>query len=170
MTLRRTKSMTTKLIPILAVATLVACCANAQPKMELKDLKQKASYSIGADIASNMKKQEIDIDVKSLTAGFSDAFAGGKMLLTEAEMKERKALIEDAKSATQAALAEGIVPGGGVALLRSEKSIEKLDLEGDEKLGASIVKNSLRYPLEAIATNAGVDGPVVVNRVRHMIR
>ena len=81
MTLRRTKSMTTKFIPILAVATLVACCANAQPKMELKDLKQKASYSIGADIASNMKKQEIDIDVKSLTAGFSDAFAGGKMLL-----------------------------------------------------------------------------------------
>ena len=84
----RNKSMTSKLIPILAVATLVACCANAQPKMELKDLKQKASYSIGADIASNMKKQEIDIDVKSLTAGFSDAFAGGKMLLTDAEMKE----------------------------------------------------------------------------------
>jgi chaperonin GroEL len=83
-------------------------------------------------------------------------------------MKERKALIEDAKSATQAALAEGIVPGGGVALLRSEKAIEKLDLDGDEKLGASIVKNSLRYPLEAIAANAGVDGPVVVNRVRQM--
>ena len=87
---------------------------------------------------------------------------------TETEMKERKALIEDAKSATQAALAEGIVPGGGVALLRSEKAIEKLDLDGDEKLGASIVKNSLRYPLEAIAANAGVDGPVVVNRVRQM--
>jgi len=87
-TLRRTKSMTTKFIPILAVATLVACCANAQPTVELKDLKQKASYSIGADIASNMKKQEIDIDVKALTAGFSDAFAGGKTLLTEAEMKE----------------------------------------------------------------------------------
>jgi chaperonin GroEL len=83
-------------------------------------------------------------------------------------MKERKALIEDAKSATQAALAEGIVPGGGVALLRSEKAIEKLDVEGDEKLGAAIVKNALRYPLEAIAANAGVDGPVVVNRVRHM--
>jgi len=60
------------------------------------------------------------------------------------------------------------VPGGGVALLRSEKALEKLDLEGDEKLGASIVKNALRYPLEAIAANAGVDGPVVVNRVRHM--
>jgi chaperonin GroEL len=55
-----------------------------------------------------------------------------------------------------------------VALLRSEKAIEKLDVEGDEKLGAAIVKNALRYPLEAIAANAGVDGPVVVNRVRHM--
>jgi len=87
---------------------------------------------------------------------------------TETEMKERKALLEDAKSATQAALAEGIVPGGGVALLRSEKVIEKMDLTGDEKLGAAIVKNSLRYPLEAIAANAGVDGPVVVNRVRQM--
>ncbi len=87
---------------------------------------------------------------------------------TETEMKERKALIDDAKSAVQAALAEGIVPGGGVALLRSEKVIEKMDLTGDEKLGAAIVKNSLRYPLEAIAANAGVDGPVVVNRVRQM--
>jgi chaperonin GroEL len=87
---------------------------------------------------------------------------------TETEMKERKALLEDAKSATQAALAEGIVPGGGVALLRSEKVIEKMDLTGDEKLGAAIVKNSLRYPLEAVAANAGVDGPVVVNRVRQM--
>ena len=83
-------------------------------------------------------------------------------------MKERKALIEDAKSATQAALAEGIVPGGGVALLRSEKVLDKLVLEGDENMGVSIVKKALRYPLEAIASNAGVDGPVVVNRVRHM--
>ena len=91
---------------------------------------------------------------------------------TETEMKERKALIDDAKSAVQAALAEGIVPGGGVALLRSEKSIENLiakgELDADEKMGASIVKQALRYPLEAIAANAGMDGSVVVNRVRHM--
>jgi len=87
---------------------------------------------------------------------------------TETEMKERKALIDDAKSAVQAALAEGVVPGGGVALLRSEKALEKLSVTGDEKLGVAIVKNSLRYPLEAIAENAGVDGPVVVNRVRQL--
>lgn len=80
--------MTSKLIPILVAATAVACSATAQTTMELKDLKQKASYSIGADIASNMKKQEIDIDVKALTAGFADAFAGGKMILTESEMKD----------------------------------------------------------------------------------
>lgn len=80
--------MTSKLIPLIVAATAVACSATAQTTMELKDLKQKASYSIGADIASNMKKQEIDIDVKALAAGFADAFAGGKMLLTEAEMKD----------------------------------------------------------------------------------
>ena len=91
---------------------------------------------------------------------------------TETEMKERTALIDDATSAVQAALAEGIVPGGGVALLRSEKSIENLiakgELDADEKMGASIVKQALRYPLEAIANNAGTDGSVVVNRVRHL--
>lgn len=86
--LRRTILMTSKLIPILVAATAVVCSTNAQTKMELKDLKQKASYSIGADIAANMKRQEIDIDVKALTAGFADAFSGGKTILTEAEMKE----------------------------------------------------------------------------------
>ena len=61
-------------------------------------------------------------------------------------MKERKALLEDAKAATQAALEEGIVPGGGVALIRCEKALDKLDLKGDEKLGAEIIRNVLDYP------------------------
>jgi chaperonin GroEL len=87
---------------------------------------------------------------------------------TETEMKERKALLEDARAATQAALAEGVVPGGGVSLLRSEKSLDKLGLEGDEKLGAEIIRKVLEYPLRYIAENAGVEGPVVVNRVRQM--
>ena len=87
---------------------------------------------------------------------------------TETEMKERKALLEDAKSATQAALEEGVVPGGGVALIRSDKVIAKLGLEGDEQLGANIVKNALDIPMRSIAQNSGVDGAVVVNRVRHM--
>jgi chaperonin GroEL len=87
---------------------------------------------------------------------------------TEAELKERKALFDDAKAAVAAALEQGIVAGGGVALLRSEKAIKKLDLTGDEKHGGEIVANVLHYPLRYIAENAGVDGDVVVNRVRQM--
>ncbi|MCA9222066.1 MAG: molecular chaperone GroEL, partial [Planctomycetales bacterium] len=87
---------------------------------------------------------------------------------TETEMKERKALLEDAKAATAAALQEGIVPGGGVALIRAEKAIDKLGLEGDEKHGADIIRNVLDAPLRAIAQNAGLEGAVVVNRVRRL--
>jgi chaperonin GroEL len=87
---------------------------------------------------------------------------------TETEMKERKALLDDARAATQAALAEGVVPGGGVALLRAEKSLDKLKLEGDLALGVEIIRKVLDYPLRYIAENAGVDGAVVVNRVRQM--
>ena len=83
-------------------------------------------------------------------------------------MKERKALMDDAQHATKAALEEGIVPGGGVALLRCEKVIDKLELTGDEALGAKIVQRVLDAPLRAIAENAGLDGAVVVNRVRQM--
>jgi len=89
---------------------------------------------------------------------------------TETEMKERKALFEDARAATQAALEGGVVPGGGVALLRSAKVIDKLELDGDEAIGAEIVKNVLDAPLRAIANNAGKDGAVVVNRVLRMNR
>ncbi len=85
---------------------------------------------------------------------------------TETEMKERKFLLEDAQHATKAALEEGIVPGGGVALLRSAKAVEGLHLEGDELLGAKIIANVLDQPMRAIAENAGQDGAVVVNTVR----
>jgi len=81
-------------------------------------------------------------------------------------MGERKALLEDAKAATQAALEGGIVAGGGVALIRSEKALSKLKLAGDEQFGADIIHNVVDRPLRAIADNAGVDGAVVVNRVR----
>jgi len=87
---------------------------------------------------------------------------------TESELKERKFLFDDARNATQAALKEGIVTGGGVALLRCEKVLKKLDLDGDERHGAQIVANVLHFPLKYIAQNAGVDGDVVVNRVRQM--
>jgi chaperonin GroEL len=87
---------------------------------------------------------------------------------TESELKERKALFDDARAATAAALDEGVVAGGGVTLLRAEKVARKLELDGDERHGAEIVANVLNYPLRYIAENAGVDGDVVVNRVRQL--
>ncbi len=84
---------------------------------------------------------------------------------TEAEMKEKKARVEDALHATRAAVEEGIVPGGGVALLRTAKAIEDAALEGDEKIGASIVRRAIESPLKQLCANAGVDGGVVVQTV-----
>ena len=86
---------------------------------------------------------------------------------TEVEMKEKKLRIEDALAATRAAVEEGIVPGGGVALLSAAPAVDKLvaTLEGDEKTGAVIIRKALEEPLKQIAVNAGVDGAVVVNTV-----
>jgi chaperonin GroEL len=85
---------------------------------------------------------------------------------TEIEMKEKKARVEDALHATRAAVEEGIVPGGGVALLRCQDAIESLKLEGDEAIGAKIVLRALEEPLRAIAANAGAEGATVVQQVR----
>jgi chaperonin GroEL len=85
---------------------------------------------------------------------------------TETAMKEKKARVEDALNATRAAVEEGIVPGGGVALLRASKAVEKLKLEGDEKVGANIVKRALEEPIRQIVENAGLEGSVVVEKVK----
>jgi chaperonin GroEL len=85
---------------------------------------------------------------------------------TETEMKEKKARVEDAMHATRAAVEEGIVPGGGVALVRSIAAVEKLKLEDDEKIGANIVKRALEEPLRTIASNAGFEGAIVIGKVR----
>jgi chaperonin GroEL len=85
---------------------------------------------------------------------------------TEVELKEKKHRIEDALSATRAAVEEGIVSGGGVALLQAESALDKLDLEGDYATGATIVRRSLAEPLRWIANNAGFEGSVVVEKVR----
>jgi chaperonin GroEL len=114
---------------------------------------------------SDYDKEKLQERLAKLAGGVAQIKVGAA---TEAELKERKALFDDARAATHAALAEGIVPGGGVALLRSEKAIKKLDLSGDEQLGAQIVANVLHHPMRYIAENAGVDGDVVVNRVRQM--
>ena len=85
---------------------------------------------------------------------------------TETEMKEKKARVEDALHATRAAVEEGIVPGGGVALLRCLNAIDALKLEGDEQIGVEIVKRAVESPLRALAQNAGVEGSIIVQEVK----
>ena len=114
---------------------------------------------------SDYDREKLQERLAKLAGGVAQINVGAA---TETEMKERKALIDDAKAATQAALAEGIVPGGGVALLRCEGALSKLKVEGDEAFGVKIIRNVLDYPLRSIANNAGLDGAVVVNRVRQL--
>jgi len=114
---------------------------------------------------SDYDREKLQERLAKLAGGVAQINVGAA---TETEMKERKALMEDARAATQAALEEGIVPGGGVALLRCAKVLDKLEVNGDEALGVKIVQNVLEAPLRIIAQNAGQDGAVVVNRVRRM--
>ena len=85
---------------------------------------------------------------------------------TETEMKEKKARVEDALHATRAAVEEGIVPGGGVAFIRAQKVLENLALEGDEKIGAEIVRRAIEQPLRTLADNAGKEGALIVQEVK----
>jgi chaperonin GroEL len=85
---------------------------------------------------------------------------------TETEMKEKKARVEDAMHATKAAVEEGIVPGGGVALLRASKALDKVKLDGDQKVGLEIIRRAIEEPMRWIATNAGEEGSIVVSKVK----
>ncbi|MCL2348574.1 MAG: chaperonin GroEL, partial [Planctomycetaceae bacterium] len=114
---------------------------------------------------SNYDREKLQERLAKLAGGVAQINVGAA---TETEMKERKDLYEDARAATKAALEEGIVPGGGVALLRCDKALAKLEAVGDEQFGIQIVRKALESPIRAIAENAGVDGGVVVNRVRQM--
>ena len=116
---------------------------------------------------SDYDREKLQERLAKLAGGVAQINVGAA---TETEMKERKALIDDARAATAAALEEGIVPGGGTALLRTRKAVEKLvkSLEGDHAAGARIIHNILDQPMRAIANNAGLDGAVVVNRVVQM--
>ena len=85
---------------------------------------------------------------------------------TETEMKEKKARVEDAMHATKAAVEEGIVPGGGVALLRAQTPLADLELSGDQQIGVNIIRRALEEPMRWIASNAGHEGSIVVQKVR----
>ncbi len=112
---------------------------------------------------SDYDKEKLQERLAKLAGGVAVIKVGAA---TETEMKEKKDRIEDALHATRAAVEEGVVAGGGVALLRAQRALEKLVLEGDEKLGALIVTRALEEPLRIISANAGFDSSVIINKVK----
>ncbi len=115
------------------------------------------------ETTSDYDKEKLQERLAKIAGGVAVINVGAA---TETEMKSRKAVVEDALHATRAAVEEGIVPGGGVAILRAIPEIENLKLEGDERVGADIVKRALEEPARQIAANAGYEGSVVVHRLK----
>jgi chaperonin GroEL len=121
-------------------------------------------------IKGEIEKTDSDYDREKLQERLAKLSGGVAVIkvgaATEVELKEKKHRIEDAVQSTKAAVEEGIVPGGGVALLNAQAALDKVDLEGDEATGASIVRRALEEPLKQIAVNAGLEGGVIVEKVR----
>ncbi|MEK6713770.1 MAG: chaperonin GroEL [Nitrospirota bacterium] len=115
------------------------------------------------ETTSDYDREKLQERLAKLVGGVAVINVGAS---TETEMKEKKARVEDALHATKAAVEEGIVPGGGVALLRCISALDKLKLDGDQKLGVNIIRRSLEEPIRQIANNAGLEGSVVVERVK----
>src|SRR5947208_3673840 len=158
--------------------------------VKLEDLGRAKKITIDKDnttiVAGAGKASEIEGRIKQIRAQIEETtsdydreklqerlakLAGGVAVIkvgaaTETAMKEKKARVEDALNATRAAVEEGIVPGGGVALLRCQKALDKLKVEGDEKVGAHIVRRALEEPIRRIVENAGLEGSVVVEKVK----
>jgi chaperonin GroEL len=178
------------------IAILSGCqaiTADLGTKLEnltLKDLGRAKTITIDKDstilIAGAGKKEDIQARVKQIRSAIEDTtsdydrerlqerlakLVGGVAVIkvgaaTETEMKEKKARVEDALHATRAAVEEGIVPGGGVALLRAIPALQELTLIGEQLHGVNIVRRAIEEPLRQIAQNCGVEGAVVVNKVR----
>ena len=158
--------------------------------LTLKDLGRAKTITIDKDkttlVEGAGKKEDIQARVKQIRAQVEDTtsdydreklqerlakIVGGVAVIkvgaaTETEMKEKKARVEDALHATRAAVEEGIVPGGGVALLRTLPALAKLKLDGDQEYGVNIIRRAIEEPLRQIAQNGGDEGAVVVNKVR----
>jgi chaperonin GroEL len=121
-------------------------------------------------IKSEIEKTDSDYDREKLQERLAKLSGGVAVIkvgaATEVELKEKKHRIEDAVQSTKAAIEEGIVPGGGVALLNAQVALGKVDLDGDELTGAVIVRRALEEPLKQIATNAGLEGGVVAEKIR----
>jgi chaperonin GroEL len=122
------------------------------------------------EIRSQIEKTTSDYDREKLQERLAKLVGGVAVIkvgaATETEMKEKKARVEDAMHATRAAVEEGIVPGGGVALMRSGDAIDALKLDGDERIGGNIVRRALEEPLRQIVINSGEEGAIVVGRIR----
>ena len=117
------------------------------------------------ETSSDYDREKLQERLAKLAGGVAVIKVGAA---TETELKEKKARVEDAMHATKAAVEEGIVPGGGVALLRSEKALENVKFEGDMQLGLQIIREALKEPLRMIAENAGQEGSLVVAKVREL--
>ncbi|MEJ2428640.1 MAG: chaperonin GroEL [Deltaproteobacteria bacterium] len=132
---------------------------------------RKALESRVKQIRTQIEETTSDWDREKLQERLAKLIGGVAVInvgaATETEMKERKARVEDALNATRAAVEEGIVPGGGVALLRCIKALEKVKLEGEESLGVSVLRRALEEPIRQIANNAGWEGSVVVERIKN---
>ena len=122
------------------------------------------------EIRGQVEKTTSDYDREKLQERLAKLVGGVAVIkvgaATETEMKEKKARVEDAMHATRAAVEEGIVPGGGVALMRTGEAVEALKLDGDEKIGANIVRRALEEPVRQIVINSGEEGAIVVGRIR----
>jgi chaperonin GroEL len=115
------------------------------------------------ETSSDYDREKLQERLAKLVGGVAIIKVGAA---TETEMKEKKARVEDAMHATKAAVEEGIVPGGGVALLRAGKALDSLKLEGDQGVGVALIRKAIEEPLRWIATNAGQEGSIVVQKVR----
>jgi chaperonin GroEL len=158
--------------------------------LTIKDLGRAKRITVDKDNSTIIdgagKKADIDARVKQIRAQVADTtsdydreklqerlakLVGGVAVIkvgaaTETEMKEKKARVEDALHATRAAVEEGIVPGGGVALLRAQSAIEKMQLDVEQQYGVAIIRRAIEEPMRWISQNGGVEGSIVVNRVR----
>jgi chaperonin GroEL len=114
------------------------------------------------DTDSEYDKEKLQERLAKMAGGVAVINVGAA---TEVEMKEKKARVEDALAATRSAVEEGIVPGGGITLLRATKGLAKLELLGDEAIGADMVRKALEEPVRQIATNAGAEGSLVVEQI-----
>jgi chaperonin GroEL len=117
------------------------------------------------DTTSDYDREKLQERLAKLVGGVAVIKVGAA---TETEMKEKKARVEDAMHATKAAVEEGIVPGGGVALIRAAKALDGLKFQGDQQIGVNIVRRAIEEPMRWIATNAGHEGSIVVQKVREM--